>query len=117
MCAILTRMRDTDIHLQFNTPRVRSNSLNRSIFQYLYTFFSKAEKPTHTQPINDESNLHKEKDQLDEFLSVDSSSGSVTVKKRPSYHDLLTNPPKQKQSNKTKDQQNPFARVFFAYVT
>ncbi|TIA71763.1 hypothetical protein E3P92_02344 [Wallemia ichthyophaga] len=110
--AILTRMRDTDIHLQFNTPRVRSNSLNRSIFQYLYTFFSKAEKPTHTQPINDESNLHKEKDQLDEFLSVDSSSGSGTVKKRPSYHDLLTNPPKQKQSNKTKDQQNPFAPPF-----
>lgn len=111
----------TDIHLQFseqypnNKTRVRNNRINTSIFQYLYRFFIKNDnyQATQTHPaINDESNLHKEKDQLDEFLNVDKKSSRASVTQRPSqtsYQDLLTNPPK--HTNKNKDQNNPFARV------
>lgn len=112
---------DPDIHLQF--PEQYPNNRNGIIrannsswfFQFIFRLFTKNHGYSHNDSlINDD--LHKEKDELDQFLNVeDKSPATKTHHGRPvkretsqtNYQDLLTNPPK---SAKKQDQQYPFAR-------
>ncbi|TIB70716.1 NIF-domain-containing protein [Wallemia mellicola] len=114
---------DIDIHLQFpeQYPNNRNSIIRANnsswLFQFIFRLFTKNDGYSHNDSlINDD--LHKEKDELDQFLNIeDKSPATKTSHGRPvkretsqtNYQDLLTNPPK---SAKKQDQQYPFAPPF-----